>query len=391
MSRDEILEIYTGSISGGGFPAQIQEILFVTEQKKKAFENATEKISSYYIPDLCMGTSGGNVALYIAISGNWDEGGIKRVINSMSPEMFSQTWWPGPMGFLPTWTLGIFEGAVYRPGYGASSLLNAFNTPTSIMSVEMWNSSYNKTEKKTALFCNRKENTTFISPLTYSNFECKTLPLKYLNGDIDKISASVIASASVPYLFKPVIIDNNEYIDGGVTYPSPLSIFQEEIYKCVKGIVEPYDYEKTLSVPPIPVGTPEQYIELEAKRNRSILHITYFSSYNIDSTEDTSSTLGNGSAFSAITDSSAVKDRYTGINLLERVKQASQNVKVIDSRTNMYSLAELFSTYNSTHYFCELYVRNNEWIDLNKFTSQDILNKMNEAKSQIEFLFFYVE
>jgi hypothetical protein len=391
MSRDEILEIYASSISGGGFPAQLQEIIFVTEQKRKAFASATEKISSYYIPDLCMGTSGGNVALYIAISGNWDEGGIKRVINSMSPEMFSQTWWPGPMGFIPTWVLGIFEGAVYRPGYGASSLLNAYNTPVSITSVEMWNSAYNKNEKKTALFCNKKENSTFVSQLTYSNFECKTLPLNYLNGDINKISTSVIASASVPYLFKPVIIDNNEYIDGGVTYPSPFSIFQEEIYKCVKGIIEPYEYEKTLSTPPIPVGTPAQYAELAVKRAKTILHITYFSSYDIDGTQDTTSTIGTGNALSAVTDSSAVKDRYTGINLLERVKESSQNVKVIDSRTNMNTLAELFSTYNSTHYFCQVYVRNNEWIDLNKFTSQDILDKMNDAKSQIEFLFFYVD
>lgn len=391
MSRSNILEVFSGTISGGGFPAQLQEILYVIDQKKKAFANVSENISSYYVPDLCMGTSGGNVALYIAISGNWDEGGIKRVINSMSPDMFAQTWWPGPMSFLPTGLLGIFEGAIYRPGYGATALLKAFNTSNSIMSVEMWNSSYNKNEKKTALFCNRKENTTFISPLTYSNFESKTLPLTFLAGDIPRISSSVVASASVPFLFKPVSIDNNDYIDGGVTYPSPLSIFQEEIYKCIKGIVEPYDYEKTLSSPPIPVGTPEQYAELTAKRSRTILHLTYFSPYNIDSTEDTTSALGNGNIFSALTDSSAVKDRYTGINLLERVKESNQSVKVVDSRTNMYSLSDLFQTYNATHYFCEMYVRNNEWIDLNKFTPQDILNRMNDAKSQIEFLFFYVD
>ncbi len=391
MSRKNILEVYSGSISGGGFPAQIEEILFVTEQKKIAFSTATENISTYYIPDLCMGTSGGNVALYIAISGNWNEGGIKRVINSMSPEMFAQTWWPGPMGFLPTWTLGIFEGAIYRPGYGANSLLNAYNTPNSITSVEMWNSSYNKNEKKTALFCNKKEGTTFVSPLTYSNFDSKTLPLKFLNGDISKISSSLVASASVPFLFKPVTIDNNEYIDGGVTYPSPLSILQEEIYKCIKNIVEPLDYEKSLSSPPIPTGTQLQYTELSDKRNRNILHLTYFSSYNIDSTDDTTSTLGNGNVFSTLADSSSVKDRYTGINLLERIKDSSQNIKVIDSRTNINNLSDLFQIYNATHYFCEIYVRKNEWIDLNKFTPQDILDKMNEAKNQIEYLFFYVD
>jgi hypothetical protein len=295
------------------------------------------------------------------------------------------------MGFLPTWVLGIFEGAVYRPGYGANSLLGAYNTPSSIMSVEMWNSSYNKNEKKTALFCNKKDGSTFISPLTYSTFESKTLPLKFLNGDINKISSSVVASSSVPFLFKPVSIDNEDYIDGGVTYPSPLGILQDEIYKCIKCIVEPLDYEKSLSSPPIPSGTPAQYAELAVKRNRDILHLTYFSPYNMDSTEETTSTLGSGNVFAALTDSSAIKDRYVGINLLERIKNSGQNIKVIDSRTNMNSLSDLFQTYNTTHYFCEVYVRNNEWIDLNKFTPQDILNKMEDAKSQIEYMFFYVD
>lgn len=391
MSRNDILEVYCASISGGGFPAQLQEILYITEQKKKAFETQTENISSYYTPDLCMGTSGGNVALYISISGNWNEAGIKRVVSSMSPEMFSQTWWPGPMSFLPTWILGLFEGAVYRPGYGATTLLDAYNNPQSISYTEMWNSSYNKNQKKTALFCNKKEGTTFISPLTYSTFDFKTLPLKYLDGDISKISASVVASASVPLLFKPVVIDGDEYIDGGVTYPSPLTPLQEEIYKTIKNINQSTEYQKTLSVPPIPIGSTGQYEELSLKRDRSILHLTYFSPYNIDSTEDTSSTLGTGNVFSAITDASAVKDRYVGINLLERLKTESQEVKVIDSRINSFELWELIRTYNNTHYFCEIYVRDNDWIDMNKFTSQDIIDKMNYAKSQIEYLFFYVE
>jgi predicted acylesterase/phospholipase RssA len=391
MSRDNILEVYAASISGGGFPAQVQQILYITEQKKKAFNTETEKIYTYYTPDLCMGTSGGNVALYIAISGNWDEGGIKRVINSMSPSMFSQTWWPGPMSFIPTWVLGIFEGAVYRPGYGANGLLDAYNNPSNITSVEMWNTAYNKDKKKTGLFCNRKDGQTFVSSLTYSPYDFKTLSLNYLNGDISKISSAVVASASVPLLFKPVNIDGDDYEDGGVTYASPLTPLQEEIYKCIKGMTHPLTYETVLSSPPIPAGTPEQYSSLAAKRSRSILHLTYFSPYNVDSTEDTDSSLGSGNVFSSITDASAVKDKYVGINLLERVMNPGQNINVIDSQTGLYEMSELLKTYNSTHYFCFIYVRNNEWIDMNKFTPQDILNKMEEAKSQIEYLFFYVE
>lgn len=391
IPRNKILEVYTAPVSGGGFPAQLQQILYVTSEKSKAFSDKTQDISSYYIPDICMGTSGGNVSLYIAISGNWSEGGIKRVVNSLSPSMFSRTWWPGPLSIVPTWVLGIFEGAVYKPGYGAESLLRAFNTYESIQSVEMWNTAFNKDAKRTGLFCNKSYKDTFISPFTYSSFDFKTLPLKYMSGSISKIATSVVASASIPYLFKPVEIDGEMYVDGGVTYPSPLTPLQEEIYNSVKGIVTPLQYAVKESAYPIPAPTQEQKDALEAKRDREILHITYFSPYNIDDTKETTdSALGDNSVLSNLTDASCVKDRYTGINLLLRLKEPSQNVNVVDSRTNLYTLSDLFKMYNDTHYFCELYVRSNDWIDLNNFTPADIFNKMEEAKQNMEFLFFYV-
>ena len=392
VERSKIFEVYIAPVSGGGFPAQLQEILFLTEEKKKAFNDKTEDVSTYYTPDLCLGTSGGNVSLYIAISGNWSEGGITRVVNSLSPNMFSQTWWPGPLSFIPTWVLGIFEGAVYKPGYGAENLLKAFNTPQSIQSVEMWNTAFNKDQKRTGLFCNKSSADSFVSKFTYSSYDFKTLPLKYFAGDIHKIANSVVASASIPYLFKPVVMDNESYVDGGVTYPSPFTPLQEEIYNCVKGITKPLDYAVKESIYPIPAPTPEQESALAAKRDKEILHMTYFSPYNIDESKDTdtTSTLGNGSALSSLTDASCVKDRYTGLNLLLRLKSPSENVNVVDSRTGLYNLSDLIKLYNDTHYFCEIYVRDNEWIDLNNFTPQDILNKMNEAKMNIEFLFFYV-
>ncbi len=395
VTRNEIFEVYAAPMSGGGFPAQLQEILYYTDQRQKAFSDQTENISSYYLPDLCMGTSGGNVALYLAISGNFNEGNIHRVVETLTPKMFSQNWWPGPMSFIPTWLLGVFEGSVYKPGYGAGALMKAFNTTSSIQTIEMWNSSFNKEQNRTALFCNKKSSDTYISPFTYSSFDFKTLPLKFNDGDIQKISQTIIASASIPLLFQPVVIDGENYIDGGVTYPSPLTPLQEEIYKCVTGGIEPLSYETVMSSFPIPAPTPEQKEALEQKRDKNILHLTYFSPYNIDDTsDDVESALGGNNVFSDITDGSAVKDRYTGINLLLRLKTSSQNVNVIDSRTRINpsvdDLSVLLKEHKDTHYFCQIYVRKNEWIDMTNFTPQDIFDKMEYAKSQIEYLFFYV-
>ena len=160
----------------------------------------------------------------------------------------------------------------------------------------------------------------------------------------------------------------------------------------MKGITVPAAYDLVSSPYPIPVR-PGDYPSLSDKRDRDLLHMVYFSPYNMDNTtEKGDSTLGVDTFLSYMTDASAIKDRYTGINLLQRLKLESETVNMIDSRTyGVENLHTLLETYRNTHYFCEIYVLKNNWIDMTNFTSQDILNKMQEAENEIQFLFFYVE
>lgn len=388
--RDKILEVYILPVSGGGFPAQLQQLIYYADEKQIA-TNTTDENGNYleYTPDICLGTSGGNVSSYIGLSGNWTEGGIKRVVKTLNSDMFSQTWWPGPMGFMPTWILGIFEGAVFKPGYGPSHLLKAFSDSRSIQEVEIWTGTFNKTQKRSSFFCNKKLEDSYISSTTYSPFLFKTMPLVYMEGDIDFISKVAVASASVPILFKPVEIEGEEYIDGGVTYSSPLTVMQEEIYNIMKGVITPQPYV-TVSTP-FPLPDPSANPDLAARRDKDLLHMTYFSPYNMDNTtEKVSSALGNDSFLSYMTDASSLKDRYTGINLLERLMTTGQSVNMVDSRYGT-KLSDLLAAHRNTHYFCQIYVTKNDWIDMTKFTPQDVLNKMDEAIDEIEFLFFYVE
>jgi predicted acylesterase/phospholipase RssA len=392
-TRNDYLELYALPVSGGGFPAQLQQLIFIYNERQKA-TNTNENVGNYleYIPDICIGSSGGNVSSYIAVSGNWSDGGIKRVVKTMNSKIFSQTWWPGPMSFLPTWILGIFEGAIFKPGFGPSRLLKAFSDDQSIQDVEIWSGTFNKTQKRTQLFCNKKKEDCYITEV-YNTFTFKTMPLTYMNGSIDYIGRVAVASASVPILFKPVTIPNaegseEEYIDGGVTYQSPLTPLQDKIYNILRPGDALLDFDFTSSAFPVPPPRPIS----SSLPVKTFLHLTYFSPYNMDNTtEKTSSTLGNDTFLSYMTDASAVKDRYTGINLLQRLKTPSQTIIMKDSRRDPDELWELLRDHKDTHYFCFIYVLENNWIDMTNFTPADILNAMAEAESNIEFYFWYVQ
>ncbi len=386
--RSEILELWVSSISGGGFPAQIQSMIFYLDAKKKSCEALGLSSTNEWTPDINMASSGGNVATYIALSGNYTQGGINRVIQNMDARMFSRSWAPKGMSFLPTWIFAIFEGSVFKPGYGSEQLLKAFSDKNSIQQTETWTGTYNKTQKRTTLFCNKKLSDSYISGVTYSTFTFKTTPLYYMDGDFDTISKAVTASASVPFLFEPVKIGDDEYEDGGVSFPSPLTPLQEEIYKIIKHITVPLDYETILN--PYPFDPVSEVPNFNSMRNqKDLLHITYFSPYDMNSSK-VKSTLAAG-ALTAVSDYSAIKDRYTAINLIERVKLSTQDIKIYDSRIVTEKLEQLLETKHDNHYFLEIYVRDNTWIDMATFTPADIFQKMEEAKSQIEWLFYVAE
>ena len=388
--RKDILEVFALPVSGGAFPYQLQSIITCVQSKQAASEKLGLTKTIEWTPDINMGTSGGNVAIYIAMSGNYTIGGINRVVQMMNSRMFSRSWAPKGLNFLPTWIFAIVEGSVYKPGYGPEQLLKSFSNSESIQLTETWTTAFNKTQERTGIFCNKSLKDSYISSVTYSPFTFKTLPLRYMNGDFNLISKVTTASASVPLLFEPVIIEDEEYVDGGVSYSSPITPLQEEIFKIMKGITTPLDYEKKLN--PYDSMNPENPPDLSLTRGKDLLHITYFSPYDMNASK-VKSTLGEGTTLTAVTDYSSIKDRYTCINLLERMidDPTIKTIKIIDSRNTDLTLEDMFFTYREKHYFLEMYMRENTWIDLNTFTPEDIFNRMEDAKKQMEWLFYYVD
>lgn len=388
IPRNEILRVYIGPVSGGGAMGQLGQIEVVTEALKKAGIANGRIQSAEYIPDLCMGASGGNMALYIALSGNWSNGGITRVVQMLDPRMISRSWFPKGLDFLPSFVLGIVEGSLFKDGYTAEKLLESFNNTKNIQDVEIWSLAMNKTQKRASLFCNKKLTDSYVSSTTYSPFTFKTTPLEYLNGDIRLISNVIAASASIPLIFEPKkIIGEDDYIDGGVAAASPFEFLSPEIYKIMKGIVVPYEYEKVLD--PYPMPLPSENPNLASRRNKQLLQMVYFSPYDINSSNDTKSTLGNGSVFSFISDYSSIKDRYTGINLLQQMLNTGEEIKVIDSRVSTINLEDVLATHYFKNFYLEMCLIDNPWFDIVNFTAEELLKLINQSKSNIQWLFYY--
>lgn len=72
------------------------------------------------------------------------------------------------------------------------------------------------------------------------------------NGRVDYFSSGdllnvIIASSSIPVLFKPVIIDNKHYVDGGVLDNLPIKPIEKNCHYIIGSFVNPTGYEENVT------------------------------------------------------------------------------------------------------------------------------------------------
>jgi predicted acylesterase/phospholipase RssA len=199
-------------VSGGGFPAQLGLIQALLD-------------GGYSPPHLVLASSGGNVAAYVAAMAGWNVNAISRVSKSLTQDLFIRNWIPFPLHHL----FGFFQGSLYRHGNGADSLLSTYSTQSSIQRTEIWTGCYNSLRKKAHFFCNRSADSTLLDHSYVDEDLMQCLPPTYLDGDMARISTVGMASASIPTIVPPVMIDGEPYVDGGLLYASPLTALQDAL------------------------------------------------------------------------------------------------------------------------------------------------------------------
>lgn len=348
--------LYVLPISGGGFPVQLAELSLVYDAykiNKPLFEGVVD-----YAPDLVMGASGGNVAAYISLAADWYYEGMVRIIENIDSQMFVKSWWPDNLDFIPTWVLTVFTGTLYRAGEGPGNLFKTIFTKTRITETEILTLAFNKSEFTPQIFSNRSQESSNIPELSSRDTILYNLrPIEYLDGDISCLSKVCMASAAIPVVTQPQVINGSKYDDGGLSAASPLSLLSNE----VANIME---------------------------KNGKYLHLTYYASYNMDENEDyqrfTQYGEGIRVSLACMIHSRTLQDRANGVQLIEKVGGVKSTFLTYPNATAEL-LAAKIQQYKDYHYFLFIYPNKSPDVKINNFKPRDVIELINNIRDNFNF------
>jgi hypothetical protein len=397
--------VYVAPISGSCFPSQLALLSEVYEARKIANGNRLSGRKSY-MPDLCLGSSGGNITLYLGLAGNWNTEGICRCAKDIDPRCFTKPWVPEALKIIPNVLIGISKGSLYDSGYGAKSIFDKFFTEESIIDVEIWTGTYNSEARCAQFFCNRSQSDSLINEVFFNEeqYLYDSLPLKFMNGDISLISKVSVASASIPMIVPTQKIQNNAYADGGVIFSSPISVFASELYRIIS-------HDITISSS-TKIYYKDQKVYEESYKNwqkENIFHLStygvcivqdvlipknlrmiYFMPYQTDRIFLKKETVleKDIETIDQLIHTNMIQDRNIAINLIYRLSTEVSTQSFSEmTTTRLGNLILHLSKYK--HYLIIIYPHGNPSIDLINFTPEDVLYHIEKVKCGYGIHLFY--
>ena len=329
------MKIFVLPVSGGGFPIQISYL------NKLSYHNQEG--------DIYLTSSGGSVATYLALAGNFRNSAIIKVLSDMDNSKFVSSWTKG----IPSIIQGYFKGSVYRRGEGADRIFKNYFNDERICNIEIWSGTVNRATGKARFFCNKKREDSLIKNKDFRPF-IKSMPLEYLNGDVVNCVKTCLASASIPGLVEEQIFEDEEHVDGGVFMASPLSAFQSNL------------------------------------ENEEEIHIYYLSSFDLENCNYPKSykNLYEHSKISLyeIMRSMASYDRYMAIMMLGKEKDIII-MEYEGTDENLRKIIEHSKGYKRT--LIELYPTDDMSINIINFTNRTIMRSYEEAKTRYNIRYWY--
>lgn len=412
MLKDEFY-IYCLPVSGGMLVSHLAFLQEVFEARKIVCGGKLKGKRSY-APDICFGSSGGNLAIYLALLGDWSTEGIRRNYINLDNKTFIESWTGNT---IPGQVIGLLTGSFFKHGQGAPYDLKESGNRNKLKSVEIWTGTYDRNNRKAQYFCNLTESTSIINPNFFNmeDFLFDALPLKYVDGDVNKIMDIIVASSSLPVILPPKIIDGIEYSDGGMVSSSPLSVFANEIVRIIKNDPKASSgnvhsdlltkNEEFHEKSDLTYCQEEKIFEIVEDRGRIKcidvnrktvttlkMRLFYFTCYQPDYFRehvplDEVSQIGE--IIEQFTHTSYLSDRNHAINILYRVAK-SKVMYGIFYDMNYNKLGNLLQKLNKyQHYVISLFPNETFRINLFDFDGNSIEEKVKECRNNYSVQFWY--
>lgn len=366
--------VYCLPVCGGSFPCLLALLQKVCNAR--IHKNGKQGKKSYS-PNICLGSSGGNLVSYIGMAANWDSEIIESISYKINSSMFVKQWISKNLLVIPELPFALNKGSVFDSGTGGLEFFQEIITSDSVIDTEIWTGAYDIDAKKAQFFCNKTKGDSYINHISFNDDQSLFLSkrLIFCDGDIETIYNATMASAAIPLLVPPVKILETNYGDGGVMYASPLSVFYKEIARIIQGIDKHYD---TNNQDIINTEENQQIILSEDEAENKNLRLFYFMRTreftDVDSGSFTSNTL------KSVLDASALKDRNKSIELLELVslKGISTEVflEVVDDE--LVDIIDEFSKYK--HYVICLFPHLTPSISISDFNGDDVIKIMEHVR-----------
>lgn len=374
---------YVLPITGGLIPSPLGLLREIYDARILANRGTIGGYFSY-APHIVFASSGGNIASFIGQASDWTSEGISRNVLHMNSNLFVRNWVPDNLSIIPNLPFFFITGSIYNRGYGAKKLFENLFTEKSIKRSELWLGTFDVKNKKAQFYCNRDQDESYITEPFFNEEQSlyHAMPLKFTNGNIDKLSKVCIASASIPMTVPLQEIDGNFYADGGVMYASPLSCLSSELLHIVRGVEKKSILRSFQSEVDCESNYEHIYSEEDEIKEKN-LRLIYFLPYQPNGLiyEDCKKeNLSVKVYLDSILNVSMLNDRNAAIEVIKNLSPEGIKTETY-LKINSYELSIIIRKLSKKkHYMICLFPHRNPSIDITCINGEKILKAMEKVK-----------
>jgi hypothetical protein len=295
-----------------------------------------------------MAGSGGVVASTIYITSNYDPVAMIRNAREVQSSIYIKSWTPKAIDFIPSKVLGVFIGSIYNTSDNLQSTMKTLASPALLKETELWILAFNASKAETGLFCTCSKDRAIIQD---NEGHLKLYKqLVYMDGDVEYFTKVATASAAIPSVVPPILIDGDYYADAGLVHSSPLTPLSIDI--------QHIDQWHIIYLTPY---------------NTDLINVTNFDGSIIDTIAYATQTIIGGTIKT---------DRHQSYQML------TQRGKVIEETMSIEEYLERRDDWFSS--VMEIYPLIDNKVDLSNFDGDDVVNIMLNTYQKLGIRVWYV-